>query len=297
MSGSNQIRIAYKKAGAAITTWKTLRKTNDTLTVGTETLVSDEVRSDRKLAGSKVVTLTGGGTIDFEFAAGDFDDLLEAAFMSAWSTNSLEIGTTKVELDLLKSYTSIGKHVFIGKAIVSNLSIDMQAGQKITGQITVMGGEVDEDYAITTDTFAPAGDALFMDSSNNLGSLTVNGTAVSGMCFTGMSLDLDNSVQSDQCIGSLVQQHHENTAVVTGGITIRASAAAFDLWKNSISNTPIALGYTLSDGDKSYAVTVASAYLDGDLPSGGRDEILSFDMTYTAGAKANGDYLKIVRTV
>src|SRR5690554_234973 len=295
MAESNRVRIAYKAAGAPVTGWKTLRRTGDSLTVGTETVVSDEIRSDRLRGGSKVVTQTAGGTIDFEFSATSYDEILEAAFMGAWTNNVLEIGTTTVKLDILKSYLDEARHVLIENCEISNLQITMDAASKITGQITVMGIIIDDDYAITTDAFAAPGTSLIMDSSNNLGSIQVDGSPVAGVCFTGMGLTLDNGHSSDQCLGTATQQHWKGSATVTGTVAMRSSAAAFTLWENTITNTPVKLSYVLTDGAKSYTFEVAAAHLAGDLPSGGLDAILSFDLTFTAATGAASAYLKVTR--
>lgn len=301
---SNQVRIAYRLSGGGPTDWKTLRRTNDSLTVGTETTVSDQIRSDRLRGGQKVVTQTAGGTIDFEFTAKDFDEILAAAFMTTWAADTpvtgseqLNVGTSTVELDFLKSYLDSDKHVLIEKAQVSQLSLSMDAGSKITGQITIAGTTVNAEYAITTDTFAAPGTEIFMDSANNLGSIQIDDAPITGMCFTSMSLELNNNHSTDQCLGETYQNHHKGSASVTGSITVRSSAAAFDLWKNSINNTPVKLDYTLDDGSNSYDIEVASGYLAGDLPSGGLDAILSFDLNFTAAVDNAGKYLSITRTL
>ena len=295
MAESNRVRIAYRPAGAADTAWITLRRTGDALTVGTETVSSDEVRADRLKGGQKVVTQTAGGSIDLEFSAKSYDDLLAGAFMTEWDTNELTVGTESIKFDFLKSYLDEGKHVLIENAEVSNLSLTMDSASKITGQITVMGTTLDTEYDAVGAEFTDAGTTLIMDSSNNLGSIKVDGTAITGMCFTAMGLTLNNNHQSDQCVGSVTQNHFKGSAEVTGSITARSSAAAFELWQNSINNIPVSLSYTLSDDTNSYEVKVASAYLSGDLPSGGLDAILSFDMDFTAAASADGDYLSITR--
>lgn len=297
MAESNRVRIAYKMSGDPVTAWKTLRRTSDSLTVGTETVVSDEIRSDRKRGGQKVTTQTAGGGISIEFSAKSFDDLLAAAFMSEWSADTLEVGTDAVQIDILKSYLDEERHVLFENCEVSNMSLSMDAGAKVTGEFTVMGTTVDTDYTISTDDFADAETTLIMDSSNNLGSIQVDGSPISGMCFTAMGLELNNNHQSDQCLGEVTQNHWKGSAAVTGSITVRSSAAAFDLWEKSITNTPVKLEYTLTDGTNSYDIAVAAGYLSGDLPSGGLDAILSFYLSFTAATDGAGDYLIINRTI
>lgn len=297
MAESNRVRIAYRAAGGGPTDWKTLRRTSDSLTVGTETVVSDEIRSDRKRGGQKVVTQTAGGSLSIEFSAKSFDDLIAAAMMNTWQTDSLEVGTTTVKIDILKSYLDEGRHVLFEDCEVSSMSLSMDSAAKVTGEFAVMATTFDADYAITTDTFAAAETTLIMDSSNNLGTINVDGAPLSGMCFTAMGLELNNNHQSDQCLGEVTQNHWKGSASVTGSITVRSSSAAFGLWENSITNTPVKLEYTLSDGSNSYAIAVEAAHLSGDLPSGGLDAILSFDLSFTAATGAAGAYLKIDRTI
>lgn len=302
MSESNRVRIAYRIGGTG--NWKPLRRTGDALTVGTETVTSNEIRDDRKRGGQKVVTQTAGGTIDYEFSAKTFDELMAAAFMTNWQADTpvagsdqLTVGTTSVTLDILKSYLDEDRHVLISNAQVSQLSITMNAASVVTGQLTVVGSASDVDYDPSGDTFDSLGDELVMDSSNNLGSFLIDAAPVSGMCFTAMTLDLNNNHQSDQCLGAVNQNHWKGSAAVTGSITVRSSAAAFDLWKNSINNTPVQLQYQLDDGSNTYAVDVANAFLAGELPSGGMDAILSFELNFNASAKSDGSYLSVTRTL
>lgn len=302
MPEANRVRIAYRAAGST-DNWKIFRRTGDALTAGAQTQRSDEIRDDRKRGGQKVTTITAGGTVDFEFSATSFDDFLAAGMCSAWvadtptvGTSQLVVGTTTTKFDVLKSYLDEGRHVLLKDMEVGQLQFTMNSGAKITGQVTFMGVEVDEEYDPSTDTFDPAGTTLFMDSSNNLSSIMIDGAPVSGMAFTGMSITINNNHSSDQELGSQYQNHFKGSADITGTKTLRMSSAAFDLWKNTIRNVPISSSFTMSDGTTSYVFKNGEEYLSGDLPSGALDAILSMDLNYSVATDSTGEMTVIERT-
>lgn len=302
MAEANRVRIAYRTAGSS-DNWQVLRRTNDALTAGTETVRSDEIRADRMRSGQSVVTLTAGGTLDFEFSAKSFDDMLAAAMCTTWEDDApaagesqLGVGTDTVKLDILKSYLDEGKHVLLEECEVSQFSLTLDSGSKVTGQISYMGTNVDYEYDPSGDTFDDAPTTLMMNSSSNLSSIKVDGSPLSGMCITSMSLTINNNHQSDQCVGSLYQQHHKGSANITGNKTFRMSANAFDLWAQTITNVPISSSFELGDGDTTYRFITGKEYLSGDLPSGALDDILSLSLDTVAAVDDTGEMLLIERT-
>ena len=301
MAEANRVRIAYRPEGS--TNWKTLRRTGDSLTAGTETARSGEIRSDRKRGDQKITTITASGSVNFEFSATSFDDFLAAAMCQAWSvdtpaigTDQLTVGTETTKFEILKSYLDENRHVLIKGAEVESLSLTMNAGEKVTGELSFLGTEVDTEYDPTADTFDPADSTMFMDSSNNLSSIMIDGQAADGMCFTGMSLELTNNHQSQGCIGSQFQRHTKGSSDITGSKTIRMSGQAFDLWRNSINNVPISTSFTMGDGTTSYTFSAGREFLSGDLPSGELDSILSMELSSTLATDSTGETLVIERT-
>lgn len=298
-----RVRIAIRAAGSA-GNWTVLRRTNDALTVGAQTVRSDNVRDDRMRDGQKISTITVGGTLDFEMTAAEYDQILAAALCSDWvadtpavGTDQLKVGTTDVQFDVLKSYLDSDRHVLMTGMYVSQLQLTMNAGEKITAQATFMGEGHDDAYDPAGDVFDAVSDAILFDSSSNLSSIQIDGQPVAGMCITAMSLAIANGFASDQCLGSVHQRHHKGSCDITGSKTIRMSAGAFDLWKNTLANTPISSSFTMGDGTDSYVFSIGKEYLSGDLPSGGLDSILSVELSTTAAVDAAGDMIKIERTL
>jgi len=302
MAEANRVRIAYRAAGSS-DNWKIIRRTNDALNAGTETVRSDEIRSDRKRGAQKITTITVGGTVDFEFSAASFDDFLAGAMCMPWDvdtpvagTDQLRVGTIDTQFDILKSYLDEDRHVLLKECEVGQLSLTMDAGAKVTGQIDFAGTEVDDAYDPSLDTFDPAGTTIIMDSSSNLSSIMIDGAAVTGMIVTGLSLTINNNHTAGQGIGSQYQFHDKGSADITGTKTFRMSAAAFDLWKNTLTNTPISSSVTLGDGTTSYVFKAGEEYLAGDLPSGALDTILSLELNSVVATDSAGEMLVIERT-
>lgn len=302
MASSSRVRIAFRAAGSS-DNWQTLRRTGDSLTVGSETQRSEQVISDRTRGDQKVTTITAGGGIEFEFSATTWDDLMAAALGNTWQTDTpsagtdqLVNGTTVPRLEFLKSYLDTGDHIKIGDAVVSEMSLNASAGQKVTGSLTVMGSSHDDAYDPSLDTFDDPTASIIMDSSNNLGSITVDGSPASGICFTEISVTISGGFQTSQCIGNLYNDHFEGSFDITGNVTMRLSADALAEWRKSITSTPIALGFTLSEGTDSYDVSLPRNFLSGDLPSGGLDAILTSQLSLTSARDATGVMLKVERT-
>tara|TARA_R110000796_G_scaffold95459_3_gene200711 strand:+ start:1090 stop:2007 length:918 start_codon:yes stop_codon:yes gene_type:complete len=303
MSEANRVRIGWRLTGSA-DPWNIINRTGDALNAGTETVRSDSIRSDRKRGGQKVVTLTVGGTIDFEVTGNDYDQFLAAAMCDAWTpdtpavgTDQLAVGTADTTIDIIKSYLDEDRHVLMTECEVSQLQLTMEAGSKVTGQLTFMGVDADAEYDPSGDTFNEPGTGLFFDSSNNLSSIMIDGAPVAGMIITGMSLTINNNHQSGQGVGNLTQYHDKGSADITGSKTIRMSAAAFDLWKQTLTNTPISSSFTMGDADTSYTFKIGEEYLSGDLPSGALDSILSLELNTVVATDSTNEMLLIERTV
>ena len=302
MASSSRVRIAYRAGDTG--PWTILRRTGDALTVGTETQRSDEVRSDRTRGDQKVTAITAGGTIDFEFSSSNMDAFIAAALGGTWAADTPAVGseqtqngTTVPRFEFLKSYLDTGDHVLIGDAVVSNMQLTANAGEKVTGQITIMGSSHDDAYDPTADTFNEPSDTVIMDSSNNLGSILIDGTAATGICFTGLSVTIAGGFQSSHCLGNLYRDHFEGSLDITGSLTMRLSEEGLNLWRNSITSTPVSLGVTLSEGGNSYDISLPRNYLSGDLPSGGLDTILTSELSLTAARDANGVMMSVDRTL
>jgi Phage tail tube protein len=86
MTDSNRTRLALVKETTRNTTpsnpiFQTMRVTGITLGDTNQTVVSDEIRSDRMSSGEILVGRAGGEGFNFEFSNSHFDDLLVASLL------------------------------------------------------------------------------------------------------------------------------------------------------------------------------------------------------------------------
>lgn len=91
MGSSNRARVAYVAESdwgetPATPTLTTVRRTGGSLKSPTETVTSNEIRSDRNRATVQRVGVSANGSMEFELSYGSHDDLLAGAFASAWTT-------------------------------------------------------------------------------------------------------------------------------------------------------------------------------------------------------------------
>lgn len=304
MSSGSRVRIARRPAGSS-DPWQILRTTGDSLTVATDTTRSEEIRDDRTRGDQKTVMINPNGTVDFEFSAANFDSIMSSVLGGSWLADTPAIGTDRLtngvaetRWDYLKSYMDLDEHILISDAVETQLQLSATSGQKVTGQVTLMGHGHDDQYDPSGDTFTEPQDTVIMDASNNMHTITVDGAApASGVCVKGLDLTINGSFQSDQCVGSQYQVHSPGSFDITGSVNFRFSSKTLEYWRKGINSTPIALAWTLSDTDHSYVPTLPRLFLSGDLPGGSLDSILDLSLNITAARDASGVMLQIDRTV
>jgi len=99
MSASNSVAWRYIEevtfgTTPGTSTWVELARTGGSLDGKTDTVTSKAVRSDRMVQGFYRTGQHAEGSMEFELAYGQFDDLMEAALCGTWSTAVAISGTT-----------------------------------------------------------------------------------------------------------------------------------------------------------------------------------------------------------
>ena len=62
-----------------------VRLTSSSIAAGKETVVSDELRSDRMVSSVPEVSANSAGDINYEFSAGSHDDFVAAFLLGQWT--------------------------------------------------------------------------------------------------------------------------------------------------------------------------------------------------------------------
>ncbi len=271
----------------SVGTWKTARLTGNTLSPTPTTEVSDEITNSRLNQGSVTTGLTIGGDLVGEMSFGTFDDWLEALFYGAWSNDVLSIGATRKTFSVQKAFTDVNTfHLFKGvHAATGSIEIPEE------GKIILTIGAQCLDYADASTTFvvgspsAPT-ETPFM-SSLSVGDIKVNEVSLAGSaCVSALTVNIDNTVQLQRCLGSTKLGPGaiiETEAAITGTMVLAWSAKAYEIWKEQVARTNFEVEFPIEDSEgNEYILNFPKVEVDGELPSGGKRDIVQVTLNWTA---------------
>lgn len=266
-------------------TWDTLRLTGNALTPTVNTQVSDEITDTRLSQGSVATSIDIGGDLTAEFSFGSFDQLLEAAFYGNWTGNVLSVGDTRHTFSIAKGYDDVGVYGVFKGAHVSTFALDIPSDGKITATFNMACLDyADSETSIVVSPNAPTTTPFL--SNNNVGTILVNGQSLEGVaCVSAMTVNLDNSLQTQRCLGSDSLgpgAHIATEAAITGSITLAWSKRAWEIWKNTFTRAPIGVVFPITDslGNK-YTFNFPAVEVDGELPNGGKRDLIEVTLNYT----------------
>lgn len=266
-------------------TWDTLRLTGNALTPTVNTQVSDEITDTRLSQGSVATSIDIGGDLTAELSFGSFDQLLEAAFYGTWTGNVLSVGDTRHTFSIAKGYDDVGVYGVFKGAHVSTFALDIPSDGKITATFNMacLDYEDSEDPIVVSPN-APTTTPFL--SNNNVGTILVNGQSLEGVaCVSAMTVNLDNSLQTQRCLGSDSLgpgAHIATEAAITGSITLAWSKRAWEIWKNTFTRAPIGVVFPITDSlGNQYTFNFPAVEVDGELPSGGKRDLIEATLNYT----------------
>ncbi|GFZ62099.1 hypothetical protein PSE10C_37100 [Pseudomonas amygdali pv. eriobotryae] len=271
-------------------TWDTLRLTGNALTPTVNTEVSDEITDTRLSQGSVATSIDIGGDLSAEFSFGSFDQLLEAAFYGVWTGDVLRVGDTRNTFSIAKGYNDISVYGVFKGAHVSTFALEIPEEGKVTATFNMACLDyTDSETPIVVTPNAPTTTPFL--SNNNVGTILVNGQSLEGVaCVSAMTINLDNSLQTQRCLGSErlgPGAHIATEAAITGSITLAWSKRAWQIWKNTFTRLPIAVEFPITDslGNK-YTFSFPAVEVDGELPNGGKRDLIQIELNYTVAKQS-----------
>jgi hypothetical protein len=271
-------------------TWDTLRLTGNNLSPSVTTQASDEITDSRLSQGSVATATDIQGDLTAELSYGSFDKLFEAGFYGTWTSDVLTVGDTRKTFTVAKNFNDVNVFTLFKGMHVSTFALDIPSDGKITATFSLMGLDYADGDTNTVATVAAPTTTPFM-SNVNVGTVLVNGESLEGVaCVSAMSVNLDNSLQTQRCLGTGrlgPGAHIATEAAITGSITLAWSAKAWSLWKNTFNRAPIAVSFPITDslGNK-YILDFPALEVDGDLPSGGKRDLVEVTLNYTVAKVA-----------
>jgi hypothetical protein len=269
---------------------KELRYTGESLNFNQKKITSNEIRSDRNTSDLITVSADASGDIKFELSIGAFDDLIEGAFASTFSTPVSNLSTIKNGV-ALNSYT-IQKHFqdldtpafqnFVG-CRVGGLELSFQNGSILTGSSSIMAlGASIGTSQIAGATIVQAPTQSVMNAVTNLVNIKED-NVVSTMIIKSMSLKISNNLRAQEAIGSL---GHVGIALgrldVTGNIT--AYFKDLTQYNKFLNNTSFALSFKCQDDTSDYYefILPKCKFESASIVAGGIDQDLMIEGTYRA---------------
>lgn len=287
-SGAKVVSHIIKEVTPGVTptgTWDTLRLTGNALTPTVNVAVSDEITDSRISQGSVATSTDIGGDLTAEFSFGSFDQLLEAAFYGAWTGDVLSVGDTRNTFSIAKGYSDVGVYSVFKGSHVSTFALDIPSDGKVTATFNMACLDyADSEDPIVVSPNAPTTTPFL--SNNNIGTVMVDGENLEGQaCVSAMTINLDNSLQAQRCIGNTKLgpgAQIATEAAITGTITLAWSKRAWEIWKKTFTRLPISVVFPITDalGNK-YTFNFPAVEVDGELPSGGKRELIEVTLNYT----------------
>jgi len=124
-----------------------------------------------------------------------------------------------------------------------------------------------------------------MGSATSVGDVEIDDVVMTGQaCISAMSLDINNSLQAQRCLGLLGPGNLIATqAIITGSVTLAWANDSYLIWKKMMTREAVKLSFPLNDSaGNTYTFEVPEAELDGPLPDGGNTDIVQVTLNLTA---------------
>lgn len=249
-------------------------------TISPDRLGSAPVPGNKSVQGDAVVTLRHA----------QYDDLIEAAMGGTWAGNVLKQGKTRRSFTFQRAHTDINAyHTFVGVK-VNSMDLSITPGEIISATFGLMGANQTNTVTNLDPTPTQSLDKQGLNSIN--GSVKIGG---SNVCVTAASINLNNNMSAEYCIGSDVAGPDWDKSIVTGSLTFFYE----DLIQINrfMNNTSASVEITLSDGLNSLTFLMPKVNFttaDTPLPNTGRMFVTS---AFTASRDAVlGTSLQITRS-
>lgn len=266
--------------------WQTLRFNENTLSPTPNVEQSDEITDSRIGQGGIITSLDITGDINAELSFGTFDELLAAAFYGEWDNDVLTIGDKLTSFSISKSYSDVAVYALFKGCHARTMRLEIPSAGRVMINFGFSCMDFDDS---NTDSFvanpAPPTTTPHM-SSLSVGSVKADGQSLEGVaCVSAISFTIDNHFQEQPCLGSTKKGPEkivETEAEITGSITLAWSSKAWEIWKEQLTRKTLSVEFPITDslGNK-YTFNLPAIEVDGELPSGGKRDLLEVTLNYT----------------
>lgn len=213
--------------GVAASTYTNLPIKTHSLDLTKDRLQGQDIQADRMQRVDRHGNRSVSGSVEVDLRKGNYDDLLESAFLSSFdSSNQITIGTTPKFLTIEDAMNDINQYRLFTGMTVSTASFSIAPNQMVDTTFEMVGKDM-----VISGTGKTVGASTInnpFDSYN--GAVYEGGIGTSDLVnvITSMSFSITNSFAPTFVVGSDTTPHLEyGRAVIEGTMTVYAENATF----------------------------------------------------------------------
>ena len=178
----------------------------------------NEIQADRMPRVDRHGNTQSGGSIEVDLRMGDFDEFLESAFLGAYATNVLKVGTTPKYFSIEDAANDINQFRQFKGQTVSSLSVSIAPNQMVTGTFEMVGKSMVQAQTTASDA-TPTASTVNAPFDSYSGTITDGGSGIA--IVTSLDFSITNSFAPNFVVGSdTAAQLEFGRAVVEGTMTI-----------------------------------------------------------------------------
>lgn len=268
--------------------WSLLKRTSWGVGPSQNTNDNDEIGGTRMAQGATLGTVDVGGDVGTKFRYGQHDDFLASCFGAEWVGNVLTMGNDRITFSLATYASDVGIASIVRGAQVSVFRLEVPDDGDVAASITFAGlgwdSKADDTSYITGTPADNAGELRY--SFKEVTAINLNGiNGGDGFCIDTFSIQFDNNVQTQRCIGTGSPYAGANiptTFTPSGSITLSWSKAAWEVWSKTLTGATVPFSFTLANDEGQYIFTFPKVQVAGDWPDGGNTDIIQVQLDITA---------------
>ena len=221
------------------------------------------IRSDRmerySLSGNKSVA----GSMDVNFAHGQFDSFLESLVYGTWTTNSLTVGTTRKSFTVEEAQMDISQYRVYTGVMVDKLEITVPASGIVTAKFDLLGKNQSALAAVTIDADTNWTAAVVRQpfTDNGVSGFVKEGGTATGI-ITNIQMVIDNGHAKNYTVGTdVIRDFTAGNIKVTGTVSVFFEDAV--MYNKFINGTSTSLDIKLDDGTNNFEILLPNVKLTG----------------------------------
>jgi hypothetical protein len=254
---------------------KAMRMTGEDLLPEIETIISEELRSDRMVADTVQVSFQNSGGVNFEFSSHTLDDWLEGAACAAWATDVLKNGTDRISYSIERAHLDIDEFFLFTGMMVNTFTLTLATSAIAKGNITFLGSAATLGQATNaTGGVTAANSNPVMNCMGDVATLKEGSplTALTGVYVQELSFTINNNLRPINEIGSDVLAYvGMGKQDLTGTLNIHfMNDQVFDKF---LAGSASAIEFTLDDGSNQYKFVFPNVKFETDnIATPGQDQ-------------------------